>query len=199
MTRRPVPLARLESLLTSERGLTAAEVSERRLRYGPNDIVEAPPSRWWDLARETVRDPMIWFLAGVSVLYSIVGETAEALVLLVAIAPLAGMDAFLHRRTQASTQGLRSRLAERAVVIRDGVSAEIPALELLPATWPRCPRPRPFPPTGSSSAGANFRPTSRASPGRPTRSPSTRWWARRDRAWSRASTPPTGGLPARAF
>ena len=65
MTRRPVPLARLEGLLASERGLTAAEVSERRQRYGVNDIVETPPSRWWDLARDTLEDPMIWFLAGV--------------------------------------------------------------------------------------------------------------------------------------
>lgn len=45
MTRRPVPLARLEGLLSCERELTAAEASERRRRYGPNDIVEAPPGR----------------------------------------------------------------------------------------------------------------------------------------------------------
>ena len=42
------------------------------------------------------------------------------------------MDAFLHRRTQASTQSLKGRLAERATVVRDGASVEIPALELVP-------------------------------------------------------------------
>ena len=132
MTRRPVPLARLEGLLASQRGLTAAEVSERRQRYGVNDIVETPPSRWWDLARDTLKDPMIWFLAGVSALYGVLGEVAEALVLLAAIVPLVGMDAFLHRRTQVSTQSLKSRLAERATVVRDGASLEIPTLELVP-------------------------------------------------------------------
>jgi Ca2+-transporting ATPase len=65
---------------------------------------------------------MIWFLAGVSALYGVLGEAAEALVLLAAIAPLVGMDAFLHRRTQVSTQSLKSRLAERATVVRDGAS-----------------------------------------------------------------------------
>jgi Ca2+-transporting ATPase len=130
--RRPAPLARLEGLLTPPRGLTAVEATERQRHYGPNDIIESPPSRWWDVARETIRDPMIWFLAGVSALYGIVGETAEALVLLAAIAPLAGMDAFLHRRTQASTQGLRSRLAERANVVRDGAFIEVPALDVVP-------------------------------------------------------------------
>lgn len=132
MTRRPVPLARLEGLLASERGLTAGEVSERRQRFGVNDIVETPPSRWWDLARDTLKDPMIWFLAGVSALYAVLGEVAEALVLLAAIVPLVGMDAFLHRRTQVSTQSLKSRLAERATVVRDGASLVIPALDLVP-------------------------------------------------------------------
>ena len=131
MTRRPVPLARLEGLLASQRGLTAGEVSERRQRYGVNDIVETPPSRWWDLARDTLKDPMIWFLAGVSALYGVLGEVGEALVLLAAIVPLVGMDAFLHRRTQVSTQSLKSRLAERATVVRDGAALEIPSLELV--------------------------------------------------------------------
>ena len=75
---------------------------------------------------------MIWFLAGVSALYGVLGEVAEALVLLAAIVPLVGMDAFLHRRTQVSTQSLKSRLAERATVVRDGAALEIPALELVP-------------------------------------------------------------------
>ncbi len=132
MIRRPVPLARLHNLLRIDRGLTAEEVAERRRRYGVNDIVETPPGRWWDLARDTLKDPMIWFLAGVSALYAIVGEVREAAILLAAIVPLVGMDAYLHRRTQASTEGLKSRLAARATVMRDGASVEIPALELVP-------------------------------------------------------------------
>jgi Ca2+-transporting ATPase len=132
MTRRQVPVARLQGLLTSERGLTAGEATERRQRYGANDIVETPRGRWWGLARDTLTDPMIWFLAGVSVLYGAVGEITEAFVLLAAIVPLIGMDAFLHRRTQASTEGLRSRLAERATVVRDGVSVVVPTLDLVP-------------------------------------------------------------------
>ena len=132
MTRHPLPLARLDDLLTSERGLTAGEVEDRRRRYGINDIVETPPGRWWDLARDTLADPMIWFLAGVSALYAVVGETTEALILAAAIVPLVGMDVVLHRRTQSSTEGLKSRLAERASVVRDGATREVPAIELVP-------------------------------------------------------------------
>jgi Ca2+-transporting ATPase len=156
MTRRPVPLARLEGLRGAERGLSAGEARERRQRYGLNDIVETPSSRWWDLAGETARDPMIWFLSGVSALYGLVGQTAEALVLLAAIAPLVGMDAFLHRRTQASTQGLKSRLAERATVIRDGLAREIPALELVPGDLAVVLPAEAFPADGIIIAGADL-------------------------------------------
>ena len=33
---------------------------------------------WWALARETAKDPMIWFFAGTSALYGVVGQAAEA-------------------------------------------------------------------------------------------------------------------------
>jgi Ca2+-transporting ATPase len=132
MTRRPVPLARVAGLLTSTRGLTPAEVAERRERYGANAIVETPPHPWRDLARDTLQDPMLWFLAGVSLLYGILGQVTEALVLVAAIVPLAGMGAYLHRRTQVSTEGLKGRLAERATVVRDDAAVAMPAVELVP-------------------------------------------------------------------
>lgn len=131
VTRHPVPVARLGDLLASGRGLGRTEVEARRARYGANAILETPPGRWRDLARDTARDPMLWFLAGVSALYAVVGELGEAVVLLVAIAPLVGMDAFLHRRTQASTEGLRSRLAERATLVRDGSPVEVAATDVV--------------------------------------------------------------------
>ena len=68
MTRRTVPLTRLQGLLDADRGLTSAEVRDRLARYGPNDIIELAGTPWWDLVRDTARDPMIWFLLVTSVL-----------------------------------------------------------------------------------------------------------------------------------
>jgi Ca2+-transporting ATPase len=156
MTRRSLPLARVQDLLPLERGLTTSEAEERGRQYGPNAILESPPRRWRDLARETAKDPMIWFLVGTAALYWIVGQVKEAVILLVAIAPLVAMDLFLHRRTQASTEGLRSRLADRAIVIRDGAEVELPALELVPGdlaiVWPG----QPFPADGLVVGGAEL-------------------------------------------
>ena len=132
MTRRPVPLDRLGDLLASERGLTEPEAGVRRERYGANAIIETPPARWRELARDTAKDPMLWFLTATSLLYAVVGQLGEALTLVVALVPLAGMDVFLHWRSQASAEGLRTRLAERAVVVRDGRRVELSAVEVVP-------------------------------------------------------------------
>ncbi len=129
---RSVPLDRLVGLADPARGLTAAEAAERAARYGPNRILEAPPKGWRDLARETVKDPMLWFLVGTSALFAAVGELRESAILLAALLPLIGMDAYLHRRTHASTAGLASRLASSATVRRDGMPQVVPAADLVP-------------------------------------------------------------------
>ena len=107
------------------------EVVDRRKRFGTNDIIESVGNPVTELARETARDPMIWFLVGTAVLYAVLSEYSEAITLLVSILPLVGMDAYLHRRTQASTQGLRGLLSDTARVIRDGSEVEVPATEVV--------------------------------------------------------------------
>ncbi len=83
-----IPTHRLGPDWPHSAGLTASRALEARQRHGPNDIVEAVEHPWWALARDTARDPMIWFFAGTSALYGIVGQVAEAATLLGAIEPL---------------------------------------------------------------------------------------------------------------
>lgn len=131
MSRRQLPLDRLQDCGSSTAGLSTAEVAQRR-RYGFNDIVQPPSSGWRVLARDTARDPMLWFLLGTSALFGLLGDVAEAFTLLAAIVPLVGMDAYLHRRTRASTEGLASRLASTADALRDGAWTSIASRELVP-------------------------------------------------------------------
>jgi P-type Ca2+ transporter type 2C len=148
MARRLVPLARLQQLIPSLRGLTRTEVKERGQEYGPNDIVETTTHPWWDLLRDTVKDPMLWLFAGVGVLYALIGQLTEALTLIVAILPLLGMDVYLHRRTQASTAGLKTRLATTANVVRDDSVGTIPAVDLVPGDLVVIPPGEPSPADG---------------------------------------------------
>lgn len=148
MTDRPVPADRLADLHDPYQGLTAAEVSSRQARFGFNDIVVAPPSTWIDLIRNTATDPMIWFLVAVSALFTFLGDYAEAIVLAVALVPLVGMDAYLHRRTQASTRGLASRLAAQSKVWREGGTITVPAREIVPGDLVEVASGEPFPADG---------------------------------------------------
>jgi len=129
---RPVPEERIGEFAATSRGLSRADVERQLARYGPNNILDAPQHPWRDLALDTAKDPMLWFLLGVSALYGVLGQRAESLTLLISAIPLIGMDAFLHRRTQASTEGLRVRLASRATVVRDAVEIEIPVEQIVP-------------------------------------------------------------------
>jgi Ca2+-transporting ATPase len=156
MMRRALPTARLPDAWLAERGLASAEADARRRRYGANDIVEAPPAALWDVARDTAKDPMLWFLVGTSVLYAAVGQRVEALTLLAAIVPLAGMDVYLHRRTQASTEGLVSRLAVTVRVVRDGAPREVPARDVVVGDLALVGPGEPFPADGIIVAGAEL-------------------------------------------
>jgi P-type Ca2+ transporter type 2C len=131
MSQRQVPLDRLPALGSDAVGLSAAQVEAQR-RFGFNDIVAQAASGWLVVARDTARDPMLWFLVLTAGLFGLLGQVTESLTLLVAMAPLLGMDAYLHRRTTASSAGLASRLASSARVLRDGQWRDIPSRELVP-------------------------------------------------------------------
>lgn len=128
---REVPIDRLHGLDSSGEGLTEADAAARASAYGPNRILESAPRGWIDLARDTLADPMLWFLLGTSVLFALVGQARESAILLFALLPIVGMDAYLHRRTHASVEGLSSRLASSATVVRDGARRTIPATEVV--------------------------------------------------------------------
>lgn len=131
MSQRRVPLDKLPDLPIGEMGLTAATVEDQR-RHGFNDVVAQVSGGWLTVARDTARDPMLWFLVSTAALFGVLGELAESLVLLVALVPLLSMDAYLHRRTTASSAGLASRLASSARVLRDGRWQDVPSRELVP-------------------------------------------------------------------
>lgn len=127
-----LPPERLHLLGLDCGGLDAGAVAASRQRYGSNDLVGQPVAGWRSVARDTARDPMLWFLLGTALLFALIGDWPEAAVLAVALLPILGMDAWLHWRTQASTAGLAGRISAEARVVRDGQLRQVPSLEVVP-------------------------------------------------------------------
>lgn len=154
--RRILPLSRIEYSLSTDWNLDAASVETRRIQYGTNDIIETRGNRWIELAIDTAKDPMIWFLIATSLLFAMLKNYNQAIILLVATIPLAGMDAFLHWRTQVSTQSLSSRLAEKATVIRNNIELSLPAADIVPGDLIVVSAGIPFPADGIIIAGKDL-------------------------------------------
>ncbi len=154
--RRRLPEDRFSALTNPLTGLDQSQVAQNRARFGSNVIVAAPSSTWRDLVRDTLQDPMLWFLAGISALFFMIGDTTEAIILSVALVPILGMDAFLHWRTQASTQALAGQLASSVWVMRDSNKQKIAATELVPGDLAIVTESQPVPADGVIVSGENL-------------------------------------------
>lgn len=112
--------------------LREEDVLRQRALYGLNEIVEVSGNPLKELIIDTFKDPMIWFLIIISIVFVFVGEIQEAIILSFATLPLIFMDAFLHRRTQISTASLKGQLSSDAMVFRDDKFITINSLDIVP-------------------------------------------------------------------
>lgn len=113
-------------------GLSTQDAAERLGRFGPNDILSEKKSNWLGIIWDTAKDPMIWLLLFTSALFAWTGDSVEAMVLALAVFPILGMDAFLHRRTAVSVAALAGQLSTTAQVMRDGIEKTIVATNIVP-------------------------------------------------------------------
>lgn len=137
-------------------GISAADAVQLTARFGENRIAEYRARSIGEIAGDTARDPMLWFLAVTSAVFALLGEFTDTIVLLVAIIPLMGMDFYLHRRTEASVRELGSALATHACVIREGRDQWVAAGALVPGDLVRVSSGGPFPADGVILAGESL-------------------------------------------
>jgi P-type Ca2+ transporter type 2C len=112
-------------------GLTQAEAAARLLRDGPN-LLQAEQQRSLDrIVLEAVKEPMLQLLLAAGLLYLLLGDLAEALILLA----FAGLNVVLvvvqENRTERALAALKDLTSPTALVIRDGQRRRINAHELV--------------------------------------------------------------------
>lgn len=113
------------------RGLTREQAAARLDSDGPNELPSAKPRSFLGIAREVLREPMILLLVAAGVIYLVLGEPRDSLVLLISIFAILGIDIYQQNKTERALEALRELSSPRALVIRDGLQARIAGREVV--------------------------------------------------------------------
>jgi Ca2+-transporting ATPase len=114
------------------RGLTTAEATARLKQYGPNELAEVEQHRWWTPILHAITDPMVLLLLASGVVYLLLQEYTDGIVLLIALLPIVAMDLLLEWRAERTLSRLRTLAAPVALVVRDGREQQIKSSALVP-------------------------------------------------------------------
>src|SRR4051794_14331836 len=101
-------------------GLTEAEAHLRCQREGYNELPRPDRRTPYRILLEVLREPMLALLLGGGVIYLLLGDLKEALVLLVFATMSVVITVVQETRTERVLEALRELTSPRALVIRDG-------------------------------------------------------------------------------
>lgn len=113
-------------------GLTTQQAAEAQLKFGKNTLASANKNHLLKSILDIVREPMFILLAVACLLYFFLGDTTEAVMMLVSIVFVAGIGIYQETKSEKALDALRAYTEPLVKVLRDGVWAEIPAEELVP-------------------------------------------------------------------
>lgn len=113
-------------------GLSSAEAQQRLKTHGYNELSTSGSKSIWTLALEVIKEPMFLLLIACGVLYMILGDYKEGIILISTISIIILITFFQHRKTEKALEALKNLSSPRALVIRDGVEKRIPGREVVP-------------------------------------------------------------------
>lgn len=118
-----------------ERGLSFQEAAKRLREEGPNRLPQDRATPWWRTLLGVVREPMLLLLLSCGVLYMVLGNRSEAVVLFGFVWVVIGMTWWQERRTEHALQALKKLAAPRARVLREGTIHVIPSEQVVRGDW----------------------------------------------------------------
>ncbi|MCB6180138.1 cation-translocating P-type ATPase [Rhodobacter sp. Har01] len=101
-------------------GLTQAEAKARLAAEGPNELPKARRRSPLRIILDVLREPMLALLLAGGVVYLLLGNREEALILLAFAGLSVGITVVQEARTERVLEALRDLTSPRALVIRDG-------------------------------------------------------------------------------
>ena len=112
-------------------GLSASEANSRLESEGFNELPTADRRTAGRIAAEVIREPMFSLLIAAALIYGVLGDRGEALLLL-GFATISVSIAIIQQgRSEKALDALRDLTSPRALVIRDGERRRIPGREVV--------------------------------------------------------------------
>ncbi len=111
-------------------GLSEAEAADRLKKEGYNELPSGGQRSILGIVLEVIREPMFLLLVACGVIYLVVGDVQEALMLLGFVFVIMGITIYQDRKTERALEALRDLTSPRALVIRDGLQKRIPGREV---------------------------------------------------------------------
>src|SRR6516162_9138302 len=116
---------------TDIRGLSGEEAVARLKAEGPNTLPQADRRTFVRIVLEILREPMFALLLGAAVIYLVLGNLREAVVLAVFASTSVMIAVVQASRTERVLESLRDLTSPRALVIRDGVERRVAGAEVV--------------------------------------------------------------------
>ncbi len=115
----------------SANGLSAAEAARRLKEDGPNELGYARRRAFIAIVAEVAGEPMFLLLLAAGMVYLMIGDRFEALVLMGFVLVIMAITIIQERRTDNALAALRDMSSPRALVMRDGTAQRIAGHEVV--------------------------------------------------------------------
>lgn len=122
----------------SEKGLTDAQVFERRQKYGYNEVTQNKPKKWYHYFLESLFTPFNSILIGIAFVLCYTDiylaenpNYANIIVICVLVIVSTLLDFISEYRSNKSAEKLKQLVATTATVIRNGEKQKVPFKELV--------------------------------------------------------------------
>ena len=112
-------------------GLTNEQVTESRRQHGSNTLEMQEDRVLLQVLKEVVLEPMFILLFAACIIYFLVGQFQEGIIMVVSIFIVAGISLFQEYRSKNAVQALKKISAAKAKVLRNGVTMQVATEEIV--------------------------------------------------------------------
>jgi len=118
--------------LTKISGLNHEEALERLRQFGRNELPSQKKRGFLALFISVIKEPMLGLLLGAGIIYLILGEPKDAIMLSTFILFMIGITVYQERKTENAIEALKDLSTPKVTVVRNGVRQIVSGKDIVP-------------------------------------------------------------------